>query len=242
MKKFSMLGIVLLFFTTEVWAQADIPVIRSKIAVYPYSAPKEGFTFDHFLVFLDTNTGNLMAEIDELLQNDSQRDKSPVHNDKLLAITSVEIQPIDVEKRKTILQTNDFNKIWIKNKRLLEILSGTITENPQRTGYTINSQIYSEVFSKIGSRKRISLMDDSSQHTTANFLNGHHVALLYSMAMFAKKRHEPLWLTMRLLSKAHELGGNIDFSHSATAKSLKRQILQELTEQERLVQSVDSTK
>ena len=216
----------LIFFLplTKGWAESDALIIRSKIAVYPYVGPKEGFSFEHFLVFLDSNTGNLMAEMDDLLRNETIT-LSDHERKRLKEAIDLEIHPLSVEKPKPFLSQNDLEQISGKNARLLEILSGAITHNPQKTGYTINSQIYSDVFSDLGSKKRVSLMEDSNQHTTPNFLNSHHVALLYAMAMDAKDREEPHWAIIRLLSKAQELSENIDLTYSATARKLKNKIL-----------------
>jgi len=188
------------------------PVNRNKIIVYPYSGPGQGFSFENFLMFLDTNTLNLIDE----LESDEE----------------IEIKKLPKRPDKYILSKKDMAKIWNVNPRIIEILSGTITENPTKTGYTILSRIYSESFSPINKRNQVSLQEDSSKHTTKDFLGSHHVALLYLLAMEAKSLGKTSWVIVHLLNKALELSSQIDFSNNIVAEKLVEQINNELKFQE----------
>jgi len=210
-KIFILLLIVALVFNHGLATMACASRVK-RIIVYPYRDSGNGFSFENFLVFLDTNTLNLIDELE--------------------ADAEIEIKKLQKHSDKNILSKKDMAKIWNNNSNIIEILSGTITENPTKTGYTILSRIYSELFSPISKRKQVPLQEDSSKHTTKDFLSSHHVALLYLLAMEAKNSGQPSWVVVHLLNKAQGLGSQIDFSNSSAAEKLIEQINNELKLQE----------
>jgi hypothetical protein len=205
-------------------AQGDNPAERTNVIIYPYSGPKEGFTSNQFVMFFDTTTTNLMAELEAIFHIDIQ--KSTVEKD--IHFIPVKIIPLNPEHPKSFLSQDDMERMWSRNRRILEILSGSITENPQRSGYTIISRIYSDAFAVLNSGKQVVLMDDSSRHTTKDFLDGHHMTILFTMAMDAKEHGKPSWMIARLLRKAFEIGRQVDAVHSLTTQMLIKKITEEL--------------
>jgi len=218
--------ILLMVVFTGAWAQKANSEARSKVVVYPYAGPSEGFRSDQFVVVLDSTTANLMAELEDIFYRSGK-------NSSIAADTTVlpaEIVPINInpDEPKILLSKDDLNLMWSKNRRLLEILTGSITEKPNRSGYLINSRIYSEIFSGFSQGRLVVLIDDSSRQSTKDFLIGHHMTILFTMAMDAKKRGQPSWLISRLLKKAFEMSGQVNPADSYTTRLLIDKIKQEL--------------
>lgn len=212
------ISIIISLYCCIGFAVADDSVARNRIVVYPYSEPKVGFQFEDFLIFLETNTGNLIDEIEP--------------------IESIEIECLPKKLNKPFLSHKNMKEIWDVSPRIIEILSGTITENPKKSGYTILTIIYSDILSQINKRKQLSLMEDSANHTTREFLSYHHIVLLYSLAINAKAQQKPSWQIVSLLSKAQEISLRLelDSMNGPIVKKLIELISKELKLQEQISQ------
>lgn len=207
-----------------VWGDVTL---RNQIAVFKYAGDER--IFDSYFYLLTSRSETML---EELMSGPIRQRTDPKHLKQqqyfeLQYIEDLEYKVIDPPVKFEHKKKKQLETYWVENN-LIEILYGAINSNPHTTGITIHTSIYLGGYGDHRQGMLVHMRDHMRNQNSDQFLNHHHMAAAYAMAVEAKNKNKPDWVVARLLRQAYELGGSLTQEQSETVQALIKKINTEL--------------
>lgn len=204
---FFLSGILLSFFLAMVFPLIFALAsegLRKHIIVYKYVGPEP--QFNSFFYFLTSRTENLLSEL-YAPDKDLKEDRLS----KLKYLKDIEFSMQDNPFELSHPKPEKLKEYWDTN-HALGILFGTIGERDDKL--SVHTSVFFGDLQGRYKKPLLNIMDDLSSTQSARFLNSHHLATFYSLAMDAKINNKPKWLVGELFGKARLIGKELEASYN----------------------------